>query len=123
MGGFGEVDAAIVAYPHGAAAPAVALRARGVKVIDLSADFRLRSVETYEEWYIEHTAPELLSGAVYGLPERSEELREAEPVANSWLLSTAAVPALSACAVPDRRRHRREDAHAWAGGDDATHFG
>ena len=45
----GDVDAAIVAYPHGAAAPTVAaLRARGVKVVDLSADFRLRDRATYE---------------------------------------------------------------------------
>ena len=47
-----DVDAAIVAYPHAAAAPTVAaLRERGVRVVDLSADFRLRSLETYEHWY------------------------------------------------------------------------
>ena len=45
----GAIDAAIVAYPHGAAAPVVAeLHERGVKVVDLSADFRLRDVATYE---------------------------------------------------------------------------
>ena len=50
-----HVDAAIVAYPHAAAAPAVAaLRERGVRVVDLSADFRLRSLESYEHWYGEH---------------------------------------------------------------------
>ena len=96
-GPHGEVDAAIVAYPHGAAAPAVAaLRARGVKVVDLSADFRLRAVATYEEWYVEHTAPELLPGAVYGLPERyREELRDASLVANPGCFPTAAVLALA----------------------------
>ncbi len=96
-GPHGEVDAAIVAYPHGAAAPAVAaLRARDVKVVDLSADFRLRSLATYEEWYVEHTAPALLTGAVYGLPERyREELREAELVANPGCFPTAAVLALA----------------------------
>ncbi len=96
-GPHGEVDAAIVAYPHGAAAPAVAaLRARGVKVVDLSADFRLRSRATYEEWYVEHTAPELLPGAIYGLPERyREEIREAELVANPGCFPTAAVLALA----------------------------
>ncbi|MDQ3630813.1 MAG: N-acetyl-gamma-glutamyl-phosphate reductase [Actinomycetota bacterium] len=96
-GPHGEVDAAIVAYPHGAAAPAVAaLRARGIKVVDLSADFRLRSLETYEDWYVEHTAPQLLSGAVYGLPERyREQLREAELVANPGCFPTAAVLALA----------------------------
>ena len=96
-GPHGEVDAAIVAYPHGAAAPTVAaLRARGVKVVDLSADFRLRDLETYEEWYVEHTAPALLPGAVYGLPERyREQLREASLVANPGCFPTAAVLALA----------------------------
>jgi N-acetyl-gamma-glutamyl-phosphate reductase len=65
----GRVDAAIVAYPHGAAAPLVAgLRERGVKVVDLSADFRIRDVPEYERWYVEHPHPELVDGAVYGLP-------------------------------------------------------
>ena len=55
------VDAAVVAYPHGAAAPVVAeLRARGTRVVDLSADFRLRDRGIYEDWYGEHKAPELL---------------------------------------------------------------
>ncbi len=96
-GPHGEVDAAIVAYPHGAAAPAVAaLHARGVKVIDLSADFRLRSLDTYEDWYVEHSAPELLAHAVYGLPERyREELRDASLVANPGCFPTAAVLALA----------------------------
>ncbi len=96
-GPHGEVDAAIVAYPHGAAAPAVAaLLARGVKVVDLSADFRLRDLETYEDWYVEHTAPELLAGAVYGLPERyRDDLRDADLVANPGCFPTAAVLALA----------------------------
>src|SRR5919202_842471 len=65
-----EVDAAVVAYPHGAAAPVVAeLLERGVRVVDLSADFRLRDRATYEHWYGEHAAPDLLDQAVYGLPE------------------------------------------------------
>jgi N-acetyl-gamma-glutamyl-phosphate reductase len=62
-------DAAIIGYPHRAAAPVVrALRGRGVKVVDLSADFRL-SRELYEREYQPHEAPELLDEAVYGLPE------------------------------------------------------
>ena len=57
------VDAAIVAYPHGASAPAVAaLRGLGALVVDLSADFRLRDLPTYERWYGEHGAPELFEG-------------------------------------------------------------
>ena len=62
-------DAAILGYPHKAAAPvARELRARGLKVVDLSADFRL-SRELYEREYQPHEAPELLGEAVYGLPE------------------------------------------------------
>ena len=62
-------DAVVLGYPHKAAAPVVvALRERGVKVVDLSADFRL-SRELYEREYQAHEAPELLGEAVYGLPE------------------------------------------------------
>jgi N-acetyl-gamma-glutamyl-phosphate reductase len=93
----GDVDAAIVAYPHGAAAPTVAaLRARGVKVVDLSADFRLRDRATYEAWYVPHEAPELLAEAVYGLPERYRaDLRGAGLVAGPGCFPTAAVLALA----------------------------
>jgi N-acetyl-gamma-glutamyl-phosphate reductase len=87
------VDAAIVGYPHGAAAPTVAaLRERGVRVIDLSADFRLRDRATYEEWYGEHGAPELFGTAVYGLPELyRDELRGADLVAGPGCYPTAAL--------------------------------
>ena len=65
----GRARSAIVALPHGAAAPAVkALRERGLKVVDLSADFRLAR-ESYERWYHAHAAPELLDEAIYGLTE------------------------------------------------------
>ncbi|MBV8429858.1 MAG: N-acetyl-gamma-glutamyl-phosphate reductase [Solirubrobacterales bacterium] len=92
-----EVEAAIVAYPHGAAAPLVSgLRGRGVKVVDLSADFRLRDVATYEEWYRHHEAPELLAEAVYGLPERyREQIRTAGLVANPGCYPTATLLALA----------------------------
>jgi len=89
-------DAALVAYPHGAAAPAVrALRERGLKVVDLSADFRL-SRELYERYYQPHEAPDLLEGAVYGLPElHREEIREAGLVAGPGCYPTAALLALA----------------------------
>jgi N-acetyl-gamma-glutamyl-phosphate reductase len=92
-----RVDAAIVAYPHGAAAPVVAqLRERGVKVVDLSADFRLRDPRTYAAWYGEHGAPELFGEAVYGLPElRREEVAAAELVANPGCYPTATLLALA----------------------------
>jgi N-acetyl-gamma-glutamyl-phosphate reductase len=97
-----DVDAAIVAYPHHAAAPVVAaLRERGVRVIDLSADFRLRDQPTYEQWYGEHAAPELLDGAVYGLPELGyrERLASADVVANPGCFPTAALLGLAPLAA------------------------
>ena len=92
-----SVDAALVAYPHGAAAPTVAqLRERGIRVVDLSADFRLLSLDTYEDWYGDHGAPELLETAVYGLPElHREALRGADLVANPGCYPTAALLGLA----------------------------
>jgi N-acetyl-gamma-glutamyl-phosphate reductase len=92
----GDVDAAIVAYPHGASAPTVEqLHERGVKVVDLSADFRLRDPGTYADWYGEHGAPSLFGHAVYGLPELyRERIAEAHLVANPGCFPTAAVLAL-----------------------------
>lgn len=91
-----NVDAAVVAYPHGAAAPLVAaLRQRGVRVVDLSADFRLRNPATYELWYREHEAPELIEEAVYGLPERyRDQIRGADLIANPGCYPTATLLAL-----------------------------
>lgn len=67
-----ELDAAFVALPHGKSQALVPdLRAKGVTVVDLGADFRLKDAQDYVEWYgIAHTVPELLAGAVYGLVER-----------------------------------------------------
>ncbi len=92
-----EVDAAVVAYPHGAAAPLVAdLRERGVRVVDLSADFRLRDPGLYAQWYREHPVPELIEQAVYGLPELyREEIRGAGLVANPGCYPTATLLALA----------------------------
>ena len=89
-------DAALVAYPHGAAAPAVkALRDRGLKVVDLSADFRLDQGR-YESYYQPHGAPGLLEEAVYGLTElHRDEIRQAELVAAPGCYPTAAVLGLA----------------------------
>ena len=93
----GTVDAAVVAYPHGASAPTVAaLHERGVKVVDLSADFRLRDPGTYAEWYGEHGAPGLFGHAVYGLPELyRDEIAGAHIAANPGCFPTAALLALA----------------------------
>jgi N-acetyl-gamma-glutamyl-phosphate reductase len=91
------VEAAVVAYPHGAAAELVAeLYRRGVRVVDLSADFRLRDVAVYEEWYRAHPEPGLIGAAVYGLPERyREQIKGAQLVANPGCYPTATVLALA----------------------------
>ncbi len=92
-----EVEAAIVAYPHAAAAPTVAaLRERGARVVDLSADFRLRSLQTYETWYGEHPRPELLADAVYGLTElHRERIAGAAIVATPGCYPTASLLGLA----------------------------
>jgi N-acetyl-gamma-glutamyl-phosphate reductase len=96
-----DIEAAIVAYPHGAAAEVVAgLVARGVRVVDLSADFRLRDPAVYAEWYREHPHPELIDEAVYGLPERYRtEIPGARIVANPGCYPTATILALAPLAA------------------------
>jgi len=91
------IDAAVVAYPHAAAAPTVALALeRGARVVDLSADFRLRSLATYERWYGAHPRPELLELAAYGLTElHREAIAGAAIVANPGCYPTASVLALA----------------------------
>jgi N-acetyl-gamma-glutamyl-phosphate reductase len=93
----GEVDAAIVAYPHGASAPLVAeLLEGGVKVVDLSADFRLRDLAVYEEYYVEHPHPELLEESVYGLPELyRSRIAQTDLVAGPGCYPTAAILTLA----------------------------
>jgi N-acetyl-gamma-glutamyl-phosphate reductase len=90
-------DCAIVAYPHAAAAPTVAsLREAGTRVVDLSADFRLSSLPTYQRWYGEHPQPELLADAVYGLTElHREQIAGAGIVANPGCYPTASLLALA----------------------------
>jgi N-acetyl-gamma-glutamyl-phosphate reductase len=124
-----DVDAAVVAYPHGASAPLVAaLRERHVKVVDLSADFRLRDPAVYEQWYREHPVPQLLDEAVYGLPERyREQIRTAELVANPGCFPTAALLALAPLAAHARIDDVVIDAKSGVSGagrapSDRTHF-
>ena len=66
-----QVDCAFLALPHGLAHQyAAPLLAKGLKVIDISADFRLKSLEKYKSYYkVDHPAPDLLPKAVYGLTE------------------------------------------------------
>ncbi len=92
-----DLDVAFVSYPHGAAGGVVAsLRERGLRVVDLSADFRLTDLDAYRDWYGEHGAPSLLGEAVYGLTElHREEIADAALVANPGCYSTAAILALA----------------------------
>lgn len=64
-------DAVFLAVPHtGALALAPSLLAKGISVFDLSADYRLRDKDVYEQYYgVKHTSPELLKQAVFGIPE------------------------------------------------------
>ncbi len=91
----GGVDAAFVCLPDGAAAPIVKrLLEEGVRVVDLSPDFRLPA-EAYARWYGEHPFPEMLPG-VYGLTEINREtVRGAQLVANPGCYPTAALLALT----------------------------
>ena len=85
-------EVAFLALPHGVAADSArALLELGLKVIDLSADFRLRDPAVYEEFYGQpHPAPDLLAEAVYGLPEwRAEAIRAARLIASPGCYPTS----------------------------------
>jgi len=82
------VEAAFLALPHGKAAE----YAIGVKVFDLSADFRLREISVYEDFYGEHPAPELLKEAVYGMPELyASEIMKSDLIASPGCYPTSII--------------------------------
>jgi N-acetyl-gamma-glutamyl-phosphate reductase len=89
-----KADLFFMALPHRTAQPAVALFFKsGKRVIDLSADYRLRDAAIYEEWYkTPHYEKEVLKSAVYGLPElHRAKIRKARLVANPGCYPTAAI--------------------------------
>ena len=90
-------EVAFLALPHGESARAAKeLYERGLTVLDLSADLRLRSADVYGEWYKPHAAPELLPHAVYGLVERHREaVKKARLVAVPGCYPTASILALA----------------------------
>lgn len=93
-----SVDVVLSALPHKAsAAIAPSLLAGGAKFIDISADFRLHDLAVYEQWYeVQHPCPELLTEAVYGLPElHREQIRGARLIANPGCYPTSAILALA----------------------------
>ena len=89
-------DAVFCGLPHGTAQDIIATLPASVKVIDMSADFRLKNTETYAKWYgREHAAAHLLKDAVYGLTEfHSEAIAKARLVACPGCYPTAALLAL-----------------------------
>ncbi len=87
-----KVDAVFCCLPHAASMPTVIeAHEAGVRVIDLSADFRLSNVDIYQKWYnIEHAAPALLSESVYGIPEINRDaVRETDLLANPGCYPTS----------------------------------
>jgi N-acetyl-gamma-glutamyl-phosphate reductase len=103
----GCAQAAFLALPHGAAQSAAApLLARGVKVLDLSADYRLKDPTVYAQWYTEsHSDLANLKHAVYGLPEiYREEIRRASLIAVPGCYPTSAILALAPLVARDMIR-------------------
>lgn len=92
VGRLGECDVVFFATPHGVAQNMMpALMKTGTRIVDLSADFRIRDVPLWEKWYGQaHGAPELVSQAVYGLPEVNRAaIRQAQLVACPGCYPTA----------------------------------
>lgn len=90
----GQVDVIFTATPQGLCASLVNEEILSkVKIVDLSADFRLKDVAVYEEWYkIRHAAPEFLQEAVYGLCEvNRDEVKKARLVANPGCYTTCSI--------------------------------
>ncbi len=105
-----DCDVVFFATPNGIAMEMVPeLLSRGVRVIDLAADFRLRDPALWEKWYgIPHACPDILAEAVYGLPEVNRAaIREARLVANPGCYPTAVqlgfLPLLEQGLVDDSR--------------------
>ena len=89
---------AFLALPHTASLEAVpSLRRRGVKVIDMSADYRLKDAQVYADWYGHtHTDPEGLSDAIYGLPELYREaIPSAHLIANPGCYTSTSILSLA----------------------------
>jgi N-acetyl-gamma-glutamyl-phosphate reductase len=93
-----NIDIAFSAMPHKSSADMIpSLLWQGIRVVDASADFRLRNAGEYPKWYgFIHPSPELLSSAVFGLPElHHNEIASASLIANPGCYSTSAILALA----------------------------
>ncbi len=95
----GICDVVFLALPHGVSMDiAPVFIAAGKKVIDLSADYRLRDLATYEAWYAKHSSAQLLKDAVYGIPELyRDKVKNSKIVANPGCYPTSIILGLCAC--------------------------
>lgn len=94
----GSLDLVFSALPHKASAEAVIpVLKQGIKVVDISADFRLKQADEYQEWYgVDHPDPTYLEEAVYGLTElHQDDVRPARLVANPGCYPTSAILAMA----------------------------
>jgi len=94
----GDVELAFSAMPHkDSAREVIPLISKGIKVVDISADFRLKDASEYQRWYgFSHPSPQLLKEAVYGLPElHRAQVAKAKLVANPGCYPTGAILALA----------------------------
>ncbi len=94
----GAVELAFSAMPHkDSAKEVIPLLKKGIRVVDISADFRLKDASAYQSWYgFSHPSPQLLKEAVYGLPElHRAKLASARLVANPGCYPTGAILALA----------------------------
>lgn len=90
-------DVVFLALPHGVSMDmAPVFMQAGRKVIDLSADYRLRDLTTYEEWYAKHHSADLFGQAVYGLPERyRQKIKKSRLIANPGCYPTSIILGLA----------------------------
>lgn len=89
-----QCDVAFTALPHGASKDVIpSLIEKGLKVIDLSGDFRYDDIKVYEKWYgVEHSSPELLAESVYGLPELYRgKIQSARLIGNPGCYTTCSI--------------------------------
>ncbi|MDH3975822.1 MAG: N-acetyl-gamma-glutamyl-phosphate reductase [Deltaproteobacteria bacterium] len=93
----GNAHVAFTALPHGYSMESVAnLVEEGIKVVDLSADFRFSNLSVYKDWYAEHQFPNLAGEAVYGLPELNrEKIRTGRLIGNPGCYPTSVILALA----------------------------
>ena len=113
-----KCDCVFFATPNGVAmGQARALLDAGARIVDFSADFRIKDRAVWEKWYkVAHAAPELLAEAVYGLPEvNRERIRAARLVANPGCYATAVQLALLPLVESDFVDHRHLIADAKSG--------